>query len=135
MDDLVQFLRDRLDEDEMVASAATEGPWSVDNDDYAEAIYGADQSAVIGGGRWGGEASVFESTEDAIHIARHDPARVLREVEAKRRLLDVVLPDVRNGDAMVEDEWGGESNMWWNLLSTLALPYADHPDYRSEWAC
>jgi hypothetical protein len=46
----------------------------VDDDNYAEVIYADDQqTAVISGGRWGGEASVFESTEDAIHMTAEQP--------------------------------------------------------------
>ena len=88
MSDLVEFLRARLDEDEATARAATVGPWTVNDPEFAEAIRSADGVDVVAGGRWGGEAPVFASTEDALHIARHDPARVLAETEAKRRLVD-----------------------------------------------
>lgn len=89
-DDLIAKLRAALDEDERIARAATPGPWAVDNETYAETIYGEgdNYTTVVAGGRWGGEASVFDSTEDAIHIARHDPARVLRQTAAIRKLLD-----------------------------------------------
>jgi hypothetical protein len=40
--------------------------------------------------------------ENAEHIARHDPARVLREVEAKRRLLDEVKQLIDTLDAKIE---------------------------------
>jgi hypothetical protein len=55
------------------------------------------------------------------HIARHDPARVLREVEAKRQMLafhDRAHP--HDGDPCTTQR-------------LLVLPYADHPDYRPEW--
>jgi Family of unknown function (DUF6221) len=134
MDDLVAFLRARLAEDEAVARAATEGPWTVDNTDYAEAIYGADQVAIIAGGRWGGEASVFEQTEDAIHIARHDPARALREVEAKRGLLRRYGQLLENGRAHPDDlASSGALLALHGAVKLLALPYGDHPDYREEW--
>jgi hypothetical protein len=63
------------------------------------------------------------------HVARWDPARVLAECEAKRRIVKLCA-DIE-GKAV-------EGN-WWNLqeheaiLAALALPYADHPDYREEW--
>lgn len=50
------------------------------------------------------------------HVARHDPARVLAECRAKRRLVEE-LGAFRRGAA----------------LRLLAMPYADHPDYRQEW--
>lgn len=121
--DLVEFLTARLDEDEHAARAATPGPWAVDDESYAEAVR-AEDVAVVAGGRWGGEASVFESTADALHIARHDPARVLAEVDAKRQLLAWVLrwPMRPHPPSSVD-----------GVLELLALPYADHPDYDEAW--
>lgn len=61
------------------------------------------------------------SGEVADHIARHDPARVLAECEAKRRIV----------------EWAsdGEGEFHWStVLAPLAAVYADHPDYREEWS-
>lgn len=66
------------------------------------------------------------------HIIRHDPARVLREVEAKRLILaeyesvaeDADLSD--DGDRVLLSSLRG-------ALKALALPYADHADYREEW--
>jgi hypothetical protein len=46
----------------------------------------------------------------------HDPARVLAECEAKRRIV----------------EWCSDF-MQWPPLYALAAVYADHPDYREEW--
>ncbi|MEV8398832.1 DUF6221 family protein [Streptomyces niveus] len=49
------------------------------------------------------------------------PARVLREVEVKRRMID--------------DTWGGpdHEDMWSHHVRLLALPYADHPDFQEAW--
>lgn len=149
MDDLVQWLGQQLDEDERIAKAATDGPWHVDHELYPESINAADGVQVIAGGRWGGEASVFESTEDALHIARHDPARVLREIDAKRRML------ARHHAAPVPpgSEWAEEypycaahaykaadDTVVYPVelkncldLRDLAAPYANRPGYREEW--
>lgn len=123
MSDLVEFLRARLDEDERVAREATDGPWSLDNELHVEAIYAPDRSTVVvGGGRWGDEAPVFETDEDAVHIVRHDPARVLREVEAKRRTLVRCEEEMLSGiDRLV--------HFAQQTMREMALPYADHPDY------
>lgn len=123
--DLVAFLRARLDEDEAIAKAATPGPWTVDDETLAEAIHGPEHQDVVSGGRWGGEATVFD-TDDAVHIARHDPARVLADVEAKRRIVNErPWPIGRNWDQV---------RAWHDTtLRLLALPYACHPDYREEW--
>ena len=55
------------------------------------------------------------------------PARVLAECETKRRIigdLESMYMRVR-GDGVVAD---GHF-----VLRAIALPYADHPDYREEW--
>lgn len=32
------------------------------------------------------------------------------------------------------DDWHGERGaVMWRVLCALALPYADHPDWREEW--
>lgn len=117
MEDLIEFLRAALNDEERIAKAATPGPWRVDDETYAERIYAADQTEVVGGGRWGGEASVFETTEDAVHIARWNPARVLAEIEAKRQILD-------------DSGWeAGEAR----AVLRLAQPYAALPGFRDEW--
>ncbi len=54
----------------------------------------------------------------ADYIARWAPARTLQEIEAKRRMLK---------------ELDLTSQTQQHLLKLLALPYADHPDYRQEW--
>lgn len=49
--------------------------------------------------------------------------RALREVEAKRRILDRYVElraSISRGELL-------------STLRLLALPYADHPDYRPEW--
>ena len=67
------------------------------------------------------------------HIARHDPARVLAEVDAKRRMLAIHHPYVPEPDQACLGCAGGI--VWTDcpVLRLLALPYASHPDYRAEW--
>ncbi|MGI5135860.1 DUF6221 family protein [Streptomyces sp. CA-106110] len=126
MDDLIQWMRVQLDEDERFARAATEGPWFLRD----ESIIGADGTEVVAGGRLGGEASVFESTADALHIVVHDPVRVLREVDAKRRLL---YEFDRRANHVRRTELPATGGVWDDLLRMLALPYVDRPGYRDEW--
>jgi hypothetical protein len=62
---------------------------------------------------------------DARHVrVLFDPARVLAECEAKRRIV-ARQPGLRARDDV--------RDVWWDVLALLALPYADHPDYRPEW--
>lgn len=121
-DGLIAFLRARLDEDERVAHAAA-GVWESDPD---------------------GPAWMGTGLEVTPHVLRHDPARALREVEAKRVILGI-HDRVANG-------WGGAR--WAEAcagcggeyddpitprlvdcphLRAMAAVYADHPDYREEW--
>ena len=106
-DDLAAFLRARLDEDEAAARAAADGPWT-SSGPYVDAP---------------GAGIIMQArhTEDAAHAARHDPARVLREVEAKRAILA---------------QWQAQppdSPVLTNALYQLAAVYSDHPGYRPEW--
>src|SRR5690606_937807 len=86
------------------------------------------------------------------HIARHDPARALREIEAKRAVMAEHRPhDHRgeHGDAIFCDacQWdhGDDSPRIDNqptegfgqnpcrTLVALASVYADHPDCDPDW--
>jgi hypothetical protein len=119
---LVEFLTARLDEDEAVARAATAREWRL--------TYGLDPEEF-------GDALLL-SGPDKAHAERHDPARVLREVEAKRRIIerlaDAVAPAYEPRTMQTASPEG------WDLieaadgtLKVLASIYADHPDYRDEW--
>lgn len=69
------------------------------------------------------------------HIVRHDPARVLRDVEAKRRILAAYVDDdrVRFG-AFESCSDSCPATVLDEVLKLLALPYGQHPDYQSGWA-
>ena len=131
MSDLVAFLRARLDEDERVALAAAEESrtWTRQSHcDYSVPNLPIDDHTLWFGDRIVGEVGFGDGEmrpAEAEHIARHDPARVLAEVDAKRRIVD------RCEHYQTYEDYG------WALadevLSLLALPYADHPDYREEW--
>jgi hypothetical protein len=130
--DLVAFLRARLDEDESAAWIATPGPWRYNPNKhwrkpgtswFEEAVFagppGSDAICVAGTG--GTDDS--QSMKDAAFIARHDPARVLREVEAKRRI--IATATLMDAD-MLES--------WESVLRELASVYSNHPDYDPTWA-
>ncbi|WP_328917260.1 MULTISPECIES: DUF6221 family protein [unclassified Streptomyces] len=136
--EVAAFLRARLDEDEADARAATPGAWSADDSDYAGAIRSCGGADVIAGGRRGGDASVSESTEDAPRIARYDPARVLRDVEATRGVLamyDQMVVDMAAPDAATSGPGRIAVTVLTPVLCHLARAYSDHPDHRAdEWA-
>lgn len=182
MSDLVAFLRERLDEDEQVARAATQGRWFW-ADPGAASFPQGDRSLMADHGswkvchfycQWSGEANLHRGEPgepgrhehreadtvisgwgydasgldveegDAAHILRHDPARVLAEVAAKRRIVEE--HDTREVASLDRDDWGrvrevcrrcreGERQIVapCPTLRLIALPYASHESYRPEW--
>ena len=141
MNDLIAFLRARLDEDAAGAiEAGGDADWPAEVKSPGRWTAGASPYGAVSPNqpRWyvndGHEDGVIgrvdpQGNDDegvARHIARHDPARVLAEVDAKRRIL-----------AAAEDDYeDGGTGMWWKgeaVVRLLALPYADHADYRDTW--
>jgi hypothetical protein len=122
VDDLVAFIRARLDEREALAHAVKENErrWR-----YSEG--GGDVMLVDGGyvgvGPWG-----CDIDEDyGRHIAVNDPAYVLADVAAKRQIIEQyqAVADSRTAaDAWVALRY---------VVRLLAVPFAGHPDYREEW--
>jgi hypothetical protein len=74
---------------------------------------------------------------DAEHIARWDPARVLAECDAKRRIVELVqgpLTEIaQTAIGCCETTDPGDTEVGDKILRALALPYADHENYRPEW--
>jgi hypothetical protein len=64
------------------------------------------------------------SWHDEYDLLCIEPARVLAEVDAKRRMIARIQ---HHANLMGEDEIHG------GLLRLLALPYASHPDYDEAW--
>lgn len=122
MTDLTTFLTARLDELEATARAASPGSWKLwgmtvmadqdgsGNVDHAVGVAQALYRDVNGKPR----------TFDARHIATHDPAYVLADVEAKRAMLAMHA----DGDCHIGKNW---------TLMYLARPFKDHPDFDPAW--
>jgi hypothetical protein len=113
MDDLVRWLGDQLDEDERIARRAGDSFRQIGETGVIVATDG-DRAEECASANWAGVAE---------HIVQHDPARVLREIGAKRQIVERYAWLREHGDT------GGTS--W--VLPLLALPYADRPGYRDEW--
>jgi hypothetical protein len=109
--DLVAFLRARLDEDEQAARHAF-GDHNDDGPEWTEVSSGALST--------GSELHGIGDSAITRHMERWDPKRVLAEVAAKRRIVELWSHSIGSG---------GECT-----LRALALPYANYPDYRPEWA-
>lgn len=181
MNDLIAFLRARLDEDEQWALAASKPyeyaignppvplggvhwTWVVgDNWELVTPDPVTDEFVQIGDSwacnlatveEWQAEhwklprtyAGTIEEMDAsaARHIARHDPARVLQDVEAKRRIIaeHVVVGGYQDaaetdlGEGCSECGWNAEYSDrggWCTTLRLLALPFASHADYIEDW--
>lgn len=134
MDDLVQFLRARIDNETRWAqnSGQPSPRWYYDSMANEVRDHGND-----------GTVAFVPVPNTARHIARYDPARALAEADAKRQLIKAIL----RYEAKIDGEWGcchsadeitagrcEETNPNdITALRLLALPYARHPDYRDEW--
>ena len=128
---LAEFLLARIAEDEQIAREAPPSPWDLDTDRCCVGHSGH-PAKYLGGG------NAAEMTDAAEHIAHWDPARVLAECDAKRRIVGMCAEDAalamnyRTAVKATTSEWDLLS-LARDTLKTLALPYADHPDYREEW--
>ena len=128
MTDLVQWLRTQLDEDERIARAADPGPWK------SESLGRHDQAAI----KLAASTSLIQfdgsrAAANGMHAARHDPARVLREVEAKRRIVDAHerRPMPKGDTADCAQCWGA---VWpCPTLRLLASVYDGRPGYQESW--
>jgi hypothetical protein len=98
--DPAAFLRARLDEDERLATLARPEFFT------PECL------------------AVFASAGDAAHVIRHDPARVLREVAAKRAILELHAQGT---------DWDGEPWPCSTIRALIAI-WRDHPDFDPAWA-
>lgn len=131
-DDLVAFIEARMRAEEAEALAATPGPWRYNPDKmwnlpglhFAEEFIGAgplDTPICVAAT---GPADHPQSMADARFIARHDPARVLRDIAAKRK-------------AVTTHRWHGpdgcEEDRFCPLLTAMASVWSDHPGFQPEW--
>jgi len=119
MDDLVQWLSEILDTDEEWARAAADEYGSVWTANVRMQAVTSDTGADI----------VTEPFTPLDHIAEYDPARVLREIDAKRDLLRLA----ERAHDYHETFTSGFASALEGTLRLFALAYADRPGYREEW--
>lgn len=137
MDDLVQWLRAQLDEDERIARAGG-NRWRFEQ--LRDGPAGEPGGYVLDLGRTSIVDIGFMDDDvllpdEAAHIAEHDPARVLREVDAKRRIAEhhdrYRSESLGNGPACFT--CGPGLGFPCPTMRALALPYADRPGFHEEW--
>ncbi|WP_367134490.1 MULTISPECIES: DUF6221 family protein [Streptomyces] len=152
---LVTFLHARLNDDEQVARAAKPGPWI--RHDHVAGVHADDATPDRPHGSAVADCRRVpdgHGVPNALHIVRHQPARVLADVAAKRRIVDdyavllseldglrmqmrVASAESRDDNFMQMYQQEGKliekSRHLAPVIRSLALPYADHPDYQVEW--
>ncbi|MCY0917030.1 DUF6221 family protein [Streptomyces sp. H27-G5] len=121
---LLQFVRACLDEDERIAKGHNQWSPSWHQDDMANEIRDDENAGTV---------AFVPCPGDQAHIARHDPARVLREVAVKRQLLAIHRRYVEEPGQACRGCAGGIAWEACPVVRLLASPYSDRPDYREEW--
>jgi hypothetical protein len=109
--DLVAFLRERLDEDE---DRANRQRAVLDELERLRDPHAVNAIMVM----------PFDELDSP-----SDPARVLAEVDAKRRIIE----HSERAAELAKIGPAAADGAWFLALRYLALPYAGHADYRLEW--
>ncbi len=130
MEDLLAFLKARLDRDEAVAKAGMGASWKVTPGGTVRVDVQPDGTGEVPRERerLGFVASV-ENEAYAEHIARYDPQRVLRQSAALRRVIALY-----EKEQWTRQRGAPGTGVLETVLRQLASQYADHPAYRPEWA-
>lgn len=131
---MIAFLRMRLDAAGSAAEAAQlrfPGPW-----DQAIAPDSPLPSAVSLYDSRDESVGVIRGSYAAAHIVLNDPARVLRDIEAKRAVIAryeraAALPASVASFTCGQDD--GYAQACLDAIRDAAAVWAGHPDYRQEW--
>lgn len=131
MDELVAWYRQQLDDDERAAKAAGRRRWTSDTqitttrDDAGVWVLGEDGDPVAVARHAFDESGESVSPHDTGgHIARHDPAAVLADVEAKRAVLELCVTET--------PDTGGRP-LALRTVRLLARAYRHRPGWKTEW--
>lgn len=149
VDALVEFLNARIADDKREARAAISGQADPENG------WGVEGRAVTP------HVGIIHEGVQRAHVAKWNPARVLAECEAKRRIVELheswpvlvqqqpTFEPIDDADPsrltirasqqlawLTEQEYRdrfGDEPPTAPMIRVLALMYADHPDWREEW--
>jgi len=135
---LAAFLTARLEEDEAAARAACGNDWRPGGAAWILRGHPSETQMIRTDA---GLTVVYDegspSEDEAAHIARHDPARVLREVKAHHALVGAYSAVALNFARVDETccEYSTRTALE-GACTGLAAIWEDHPDYRQpgEWA-
>jgi len=139
---ITEFLEARIAEDEAVARSASPGPWSFSDIDSIGGGTIYDPTVAIANVEWDNEhvdARIrrtrpnWQADATGVHIARHDPSRVLAECAAKRAVISNVGPYSCSQAHPQFDVYHPDGHLS-PVIRALASVYKDHADYQEEWA-
>jgi hypothetical protein len=123
---LTEFVLTRITEDEAVARGAIIGDLDTDAEGRWEFV------EVPHEGSWPHPAgkplsssTKINSAEWAVHATRHDPARVLAQCAAMRKIVEEIEGTRQSATY---------TTRILTILLHLASIWSDHPDWREEWA-
>jgi len=138
VNDLLAWLREQVDTDERLAlSTHDTEPWSVEPFTPSEPGALPASSWVVSGPDGEDGIAVVNGSYRAEHIASHDPARALREVAAKRAILDDYDVAAVSVAAAVDTPLAGATRLQLRIRSeavrAIAAIYVDRPGWREEW--
>lgn len=89
---------------------------------------------ICGEHGWEGHESV---TEDAMyeHLdEKHDRVYQLALIDAQRKIVEELVPELDSNAAAIENEWGaGSVTDGQDVIRLLIQPFADHPDFDPSW--
>jgi Family of unknown function (DUF6221) len=117
---LVEFLEARIAEDELVATAAIEDSAEWHAFYTYRDVKDADGHYVVLAD------AQCPTVEQAAHIARHSPARVLRQCQAAR----VIIAEFLRLDALGDIQGRSVAE---SALGQLASVHSDHRDFDPAW--
>ncbi len=122
---LVEFLLARIAEDEEAAKAAIELREPYTRGGFTWYYNWAIHTEHVSGG-WG----------TGFVDGAPTPDRVMAECQAKRRIIEYCEYSIDPDDdaCYAPETYGMMAATGEGVLERLALPYADHPDYRPEWS-
>lgn len=128
MTDLASWLLALIADDEAAARLALSARWSV-IDGTVVFRQGTTDTVIV--------KDAAAQIRDLEHIARHDPARVLADCAAKRKVVDVahrmILDASDEGNDMLMKERVLTFRSAQIILTALAQPYADRPGFDPAW--
>lgn len=145
---IVEFIEQRLTEDQARAEAASPSPWDFYDRGHTAYIIGEDGQTVAewdqhylpGGRGW------LSDHPNVRHIRAEEPAATLRRCAGVRRAVDATLDSISNLDGEMgdgcrpEEIRAGACTYPHNhpdqspVLRGLASFWSTHPDYRQDWS-